>query len=97
MSLYHMPVEAAIGPDAALNIHLGAYLPQSKVCFQQCFLYCGNGIILFGFAHHCETYPVVGDALVYAQFIYKRAGQTDVQVFLFFFKPGDNGRFFHDP
>ena len=96
MSLYDMAVQPAVHQHRALNIDLVVYLEKSKVGAVKCFFHCSNGIGSVFYLDHSKAYTVVGDTLVDAQFIDKRAAQNKINIVSVFMNSYNGSKFLNN-
>ena len=80
VALHDVSVEAAVHEHAALEIHLVAYLQRPQVGAVESLLYGGHGVAVAVDVDHGEAHAVVGDALVYFQFVGKRTFKREMQI-----------------
>ena len=95
VALHDVSVEAAVHEHAALEIHLVAHLQRPQVGAVESLLYGGHGVAVAVDVDHGEAHPVVGDALVYFQFVGKRTFEREMQIAVIAGK-GDDGSGFFD-
>lgn len=96
MALNDMSVEPAIHHHATLHIDMVANLEQTEVRSVKRFFHRRDGISPVLNLHHSEANAIVSDALVDGQFIYKRALEVEINIFLIFIDAHDSGKFFYD-
>ena len=82
MPLHDVAVQPAVEYHAALHVDQVTRLELSQIGAVECLAHGCYGILAVLYLHHCEAHAVVCHALVYLQFLYKRAREGEVHVVL---------------
>ena len=82
MTLHDVAVQPAVEYHAALHVDQITHLELSQIGAVECLAHGCYGILAVLYLHHSEAHAVVCHALVYLQFLYKRAREGEVHVVL---------------